>query len=322
MRALASSPCASAVICSSTGLPGSKRSRYCASPSAKITASYWPDGSDSPTMPILLPVLVRRSARETTVAATLPAANAAFTAPAKAAPESPLGSRQNGFDRRLADALDCRQCVPDGVAGHVEIDARPVDRRRLDRDAEAGSLGPEFRDLVGVAHAERHRGGEELDRIVRLQVGGLVGYERISGGVALVEAVVGKARQQLEDRFGLAAVDPALDRSGDEIGALRLHLLLDLLAHGATQKVGLAERIAGQHLGDLQHLLLVDDDPEGFAQDRLELRMDVIGPLGAVLAGAIGREVGHRTGAGRGAQPGEVLEAGRAQVEEGAAHAS
>src|SRR5215471_1042995 len=69
----------------STGLPGSRRSRYCCSPSAKITASYWPDGSDSAIIPILLPVLVRRSARDSTVAATLPAVTPDFTAREKAA---------------------------------------------------------------------------------------------------------------------------------------------------------------------------------------------------------------------------------------------
>ena len=65
--------------------------------------------------------------------------------------------------------------------------------------------------------------------------------------MALVEAVVGEAREQLEDRLGLALLDAALDRAGDEALALRLHLGADLLAHGAAQQVGLAERVAGEH---------------------------------------------------------------------------
>ncbi len=64
--------------------------------------------------------------------------------------------------------------------------------------------------------------------------------------MALVEAVVGESFQQLEDRLGLGALDAALDRAGDEAVALRLHLAADLLAHGAAQEVGLAERVAGE----------------------------------------------------------------------------
>ena len=67
-----------------------------------------------------------------------------------------------------------------------------------------------------------------------------------------------------------SALDAVLDRALDEDRALRLHLLADLLAHGAAQQIGLAQRVAGQDLRDLHHLFLVDDDAEGFFQDRLE----------------------------------------------------
>ena len=79
-RARTSSPCSSAPSCSNTAAPGSSTSRYCARPSENSTASKWPVGSDRPMMPILLPVLVRRSMRDTTVAATLPAVAPVLTA--------------------------------------------------------------------------------------------------------------------------------------------------------------------------------------------------------------------------------------------------
>src|ERR671933_242969 len=41
---------------------------------------------------------------------------------------------------------------------HLEIDARAVDRGRLDPDAEALRLAAEFAELVGVVEVERHRG--------------------------------------------------------------------------------------------------------------------------------------------------------------------
>ena len=227
----------------------------------------------------------------------------------------------NRFHRLRADAFERRQRVTDGALLDLELHARVIDRRRLHLDAEALGLGAEFRELVGVVHGERHRRRQELHRIVRLHVGGLVGDHRIRGSVALVEAVVGEPRQQFENGIGLRALDAALDRAGDEALALRLHLLLDLLAHGAAQQVRFAERVAGQDLRRLHHLFLVDDDAERFAQDRLELRMDVFRLLVAVLARAVGRDVGHRAGAVERDQRDDVLEPVGAHVDERAPHA-
>ena len=83
--------------------------------------------------------------------------------------ERPLAARRDDvLDRLRADALERRERVDDAFALDLELDAGAVDRRRLDLDAEALGLGAEFGELVGVAHVERHRRGEELDRIVRL----------------------------------------------------------------------------------------------------------------------------------------------------------
>ena len=152
-------------------------------------------------------------------------------------------------------------------------------------------------------------------------IGGLIGDERIGGGVTLVEAVVGEPLEQLEDRLGLRAVDAALDAAVDEAAALLLHFAADLLSHGAPQQVGFAERVAGQELRRLHHLLLVDDDAEGLAQDRLELGMDVVRLLHAVLARAIGRDIRHRTRPVERDQRDDVLETVRPHVEQRAPHA-
>ena len=146
------------------------------------------------------------------------------------------------LDRLPADALERGERVDDGVAVDLECDRRAVDRRRIDLDAEPFGLGAEFGELVGIAHVERHGRRQELDRIIRLHVGGLIGDQRISGRMAFVEAVFGEALEQVEDRVGLIAFDAALDRAGDEALALRLHLFADLLAHRAAQKIGFAER--------------------------------------------------------------------------------
>src|SRR3954469_17639924 len=166
-------------------------------------------------------------------------------------------------DGLAPDALDGSKRVADRPVMHVEIGARAVDRRRLDPDAEALRLAAEFAELVGVVERKRHRGGEELDRVVRLEVGRLVGNERVGGRVALVEAVVGELGEEVEDLARLRLREAALDRARDEALALRVHLGLDLLAHGAAQEVRLAERVAGEQLRHLHHLFLVDDDAEG-----------------------------------------------------------
>ena len=225
------------------------------------------------------------------------------------------------FHRLPADAFERRQRVDDRVAFHFELDAGSIDRGRIDADAETLGLGAEFGELVGIAHVERHRRGQKLDRIIRLHIGGLIGDQRVGRGVALVEAVFGETLEQVEDGVGLIALDAALDRAGNEILALRLHLLADLLAHGAAQQVGLAERIAGENLRGLHHLFLIDDDAEGLFQDRLELGMDVVRLLHAVLARAIGRDVRHRAGPIERDQRDDVLEAVGPHVEQRAPHA-
>jgi len=123
--------------------------------------------------------------------------------------EGMVGARRHDrLDRLASHALEGRQRVVDGVAGDVELDTGAIDRGRLDLDAEPHRLGAELRQLVGIAHVERHRGGDELDRIIRFHIGGLVSDQRIGGGVALVETVVGEALKQLENLLGLAGLDP------------------------------------------------------------------------------------------------------------------
>ncbi len=153
----------------------------------------------------------------------------------------------------------------DGRALHLKIDAGTVDRRRLDFHAQPLGLGAKLGKLVGIAHVQRHGRGQKLDRVIRLHESGLIGDERVSGGVAFIEAVIRETCQQFENRFRLTAFDAALDAAGYEPAALLLHLTADFLSHCATQQIGLTERVAGKDLRRLHHLLLVDDDAEGLA---------------------------------------------------------
>ena len=74
-----------------------------------------------------------------------------------------------------------------------------------------------------------------------------------------------------------ARLDAAFRRALEEHTALLGHLLGLLLAHGATQQVRAAERVAGQNLRDLHDLLLIEDHAVRRLQRRFEAGMQIVG---------------------------------------------
>ncbi len=215
--------------------------------------------------------------------------------------------------------------MPPAPGRPVVLDAEDglgrVDVGRQQPDAETAELLAEAVELVRVGEVEGHRRGEELQRIVGLEVGRLIGDQRVGGRVRLVEAVSGELADQLEDLARLRLGHAARDGAADEGRALLVHLLLDLLAHGAAQQIGAAERIAAQLLGDLHHLLLVDHDAVGLAQDVLERRIEIVGLLLAVLAADVARDVVHRARPVEGDDGDDVLEGVGLQLAQHVPHA-
>ena len=114
---------------------------------------------------------------------------------------------------RFANALDRGERIADGgsafPAGRLEIGARRLHGWRQNLDIEAPRLIAEFGELVGVRFVERHRRREKFDRIIRFEIGCLIGDQRIGRGVAFVETVIGEFGEEVEDfiglRFGKAA---------------------------------------------------------------------------------------------------------------------
>ncbi len=98
----------------------------------------------------------------------------------------------------------------------------------------------------------------------------LVGHQRVGRGVGLVETVTGELLHQVEDVLGQVPVNAIVLAAIEEYRLLLGHFLGFFLAHGTPQHVGAAERIAGHHLGNLHDLLLVQNDPVGGLQDRLQ----------------------------------------------------
>lgn len=203
-----------------------------------------------------------------------------------------------------------------------EFSLAAVDVRRQAGDAHAPHVISEDAKLVSQRHVETHRGGVEFLGIMRLQPRRLIGEQGVSGGVRLVEAVSGELVDQVEQLVGLAGRD-LVDRKAalDEPGALRVHLSLDLLAHRAAQKVGLAQAVASQDLRRLHHLFLIDEDPVGFGQYPCEQGMRIGDLLAPVLARAEARDIVHRAGAVERDERDDVAEIRRAHRCQRASHA-
>ena len=74
-----------------------------------------------------------------------------------------------------------------------------------------------------------------------LEVGRLIGQHPVSSRVRLVEAVLGELRHQVENTFRLRAIQSSFGSALDEHLTVLGHLLGLLLAHRASEQVGLPE---------------------------------------------------------------------------------
>ena len=80
-------------------------------------------------------------------------------------------------------------------------------------------------ELVGVVQLDGHVRREELGGVMDLDPAGVIGQQRIGGGVRLVEAVAGELLHQVEDLVGLVLVDALLRGALAEQQAVLRHLL-------------------------------------------------------------------------------------------------
>ena len=235
--------------------------------------------------------------------------------------------RDQTFNRLRANTLDRRQRIADrqlrvAVLMHLEGNAGLVDARRINAEAKPLRFAAELRELVGIRHIERHGGRQKLDGEIGFQISCLIGDQRVSRGMALVEAVIGKFREQIENRIRRLGIKAAFNSAGNKALPLLIHFRLDLFAHRAAQQIGLAERIARQDLGDLHHLFLINDDAVGLFQRNFKFRMKIFRHLMAVFAGIIDRNIGHWARTIKRHQRNNILEAVRPHFRERLAHTS
>ena len=102
---------------------------------------------------------------------------------------------------------------------------------------------------------------------------------------------------------------------------MAVHLGLDLLAHRLAHEIDFAPAIAGKIDRDEQRLILIDDHAIGVSEDRLELGMEIVDLLGAVLAGGVARDVVHRPGPIKRNKRDDVLELVGLELAQNIAHA-
>ena len=192
-----------------------------------------------------------------------------------------VGARlQDRLNRRAAHAphraqTEADRAVPDdgefpAALVHVgwQDDQAVVQRGQVTPDFAA--LADVLHDIVGLVEHRRQQRGHEIGRIVALQPCGLVGEQRIGGRVRFVETVAAEGLDLLGQLRGCAGFEALGDDPLPEVAQLRLDERRVLLAHRLAKYVGVTERVAGQVVGDQDHLLLVDDDPVGGLEDVLQ----------------------------------------------------
>src|SRR5439155_25497270 len=103
---------------------------------------------------------------------------------------------------------------------------------------------------------------------------GLVREQPERGRVRLREAEAGEGDELVVELVRLRLLHPLLERSRDEALPPRLERRVRALAaHCPPQSLRLADAEAGEMDGDVEHLVLEDDDAERLAQRLLEQRV-------------------------------------------------
>ncbi len=188
----------------------------------------------------------------------------------------------------LPHALDVRQpdahrAVLDVAAGSAQVH---VGRPRL--DAVPLRVAHERRRRVEAHRLRVHQRREELLRVVVAQPGRLVREQPERGRVRLRKAEPGEADELVVDHVRGRLVDALPLCAFDEAGAVRLERReAPLPAHRAPQPLRLADGEAGEMDGDVEHLVLEDDDAERLPQRLLQQGMvrgrDIVGVLAQLL---------------------------------------
>ena len=86
----------------------------------------------------------------------------------------------------------------------------------------------------------------------------------------LIKTVAREFFHQVKNGFRKIAFDVSLNRPFGKQDPLLSHLVWVFLAHSLAQNIGAAERVVAEHLRNLHHLLLIEDDPVSIREHRLQ----------------------------------------------------
>ncbi len=98
---------------------------------------------------------------------------------------------------------------------------------------------------------------------MRFHVGGVIADKCVRGCVRFIETIAGKFIDHLKDIFGIGFLDFVGHGSFDEFCLFARHHRFVFFTHRTTQNVSLSERITTHHLGDLNNLLLINNNAVG-----------------------------------------------------------
>ena len=115
--------------------------------------------------------------------------------------------------------------------------------------------------------------------------------------MGLVERISGERLDQREHLLGKLRRKTLTIGAGQEFLPLLSHDLRDLLAHRLADYVRFTERVSGERLRDVEHLILIDDHAVGLFENVLQVRVQVGHRHPAVLGVYEGRYMLHRAGA-------------------------
>ncbi len=155
---------------------------------------------------------------------------------------------------------------------------------------------------------------------MHFKISRLVGDQRIGRGVRFIEAITGKFFHQVENQMRFFARHLIFFRAFEENFTMRRHLFDFFLAHRPPQQIGAAQRITADHLRDLHHLLLVNHDAAGFAEDAFHARIKVLHRLSSVLALNVVGDQLHRAGTIKRHQRDQIFQLARMRAHQTLAH--
>ena len=105
--------------------------------------------------------------------------------------------------------------------------------------------------------------------------GRLIRDQRIGSRVRFIKTIAGELFHEIENCTGQILVYLPRDCTLHKQIALLRHHSRVFLTHGLTQNIGPTQGVVCEHLRNLHHLLLIENNAVGVGQHRLELRVRI-----------------------------------------------